>query len=56
MLDKCNTQSNYFSDPTEYKMQGEFRSVEIRRKNVFEAENGNVISFHYKNQNTKGMF
>lgn len=38
MLDKCNTGSTSFSDHTETKMQGEYRSVEGRRRSVFEAE------------------
>jgi len=39
-------------------MQGEYRSVEIRRKIVFEAELKweRDISFHDKKQNMKGMF
>jgi hypothetical protein len=38
MLDKCNTESISFYDQTETKMQGEYRSVKICRKSVFEAE------------------
>jgi hypothetical protein len=50
MLDKCNTESNSFSDQTETKMQGEYCSVEIRQKSVFEVELmwERDISFHDK--------
>jgi len=50
MLDKCNTESDSFSDQTETKMQGEYRSMGIRRKSVFEGELKwkRDISFHDK--------